>query len=660
MKNFNIRQKMLVYIVSSGLLVLTVSSVFNYFQQRKTIDETLENNAHLALRNNILKIQFELNKYKILTESMFRQNPPRQLAITQTNPSISSTRNNKYLEPTLNNVFAPTKTAYPEIKDIYMGLANTGRYISLDYIVYSDPEYDVRKRSWFNETAEFGEIMFGSLIYSYDDSSVTLTTQVPLYQNDALIAVGGVDINISHIRDFVSTFTFGKTGQSFLVMEDRNILHFPDLEFNLERRLNQLDSELENTSGFATLDSLLWHSDSGDYTLTYQGERYKVFFSRLPDFNWRAGLLIAESELLEPSEQVFRSAIYYLVFAGVFLLMITFFIATPIVKPIKDLAERFFALSSLEGDLTQTIQSKRNDEIGAAARGFNIFIEQIRNLVKSIKDRAYVIGGSIGQLVVGANDMEKGAREISNQSSEIAAAITQLSQSIIHITDNTNQIKKSISSSKDAVEDSHAQIEQFIEGAERMVTGFNFVGGLMSELSSYTEAINKTIGFIDDIADRVSLLALNASIEAASAGEHGKGFTVVANEIKRFSTQIFKQTKDTKKRLEKFVVTIQESEKQLQMLNTVAQNEFQYSQQAREAMETMNKAIGKANTSIIEISTEASQQAQSTELIANSVNDIADRNKAFLETISDSVHSIDGINEKIQELQSLVRKLKVD
>jgi len=500
------------------------------------------------------------------------------------------------------------------------------------------------------------------MVYDQGDSSTSLTGLIPIFEGEDSTFLGlvGIDVNLDFSIDLISRIHYGKEGKGFLVMQDEQILYFPGVDFKVGRYIKDLDQDFTDAGGFANLDSMLWKSKNGTIKVTIDDNPYYVFFTTVEFMDWKLGIIIPEGEVLEPANDLLISSIFYLVLGVLLMLGAAYFISAPIIRPMEDLAERFEALSDLDGDLTRKIRIRSNDEIGKVSSAFNRFIGKIRGMVAVIKTRTKNIAEAVGHLVVSSSEMSTSAEKIASQTNEIATAAKELSQSIGQITYNAKQMESSITDSQKSITASGNDIEKFIGGADHLVKGVNEISDSLQGLGEFSEKIEGTITFIDDIADRVSLLALNASIEAATAGEHGKGFQVVANEVKNLSEKIFGQTSEIKNSLGKLADIVLGVQKDLENLSSLANDEVGYSKKAKDGILAMEKAITDSHTSILEISSEAEQQASSTELISSSIDDITHRNKAFLGTLQESNKGIESINQMIVDLQDQIKNLKVE
>jgi methyl-accepting chemotaxis protein len=651
MNKNTIRNRILIYVIASGSLTLFLYSLANYFSQRQQVETSLRELALLTTENLGLQIQADFYQYKTMAEVLAAKEDVIAFVRGQKDRRISAVRRNPRLPLVLAH-FAEARQQMPEAFDIFLGLSNTGNYISLKYEVYDDQAYDCRQRDWYINAENATGFVAGTIGYDYGDSSTSVNCMYPLRIDDQLYALLGIDIRTDFVREKIETLRFGQSGRAFLVMQDKQLFAFPGLDFAIGRYVENLDTLLTGASGFASLSESLWQNPEGTASVLIDGESHHVFYSSLGLLNWKLGIIVPDSEIMQPLHDLVWRVLLFFVIGLALMFAAAYIIARPIVKPVTELAERFDVLARSEGDLTQQLNVRSQGELGHLAAGFNAFLANIREIVQTIKYRTKNIDNSMLEVLEGSEAMHGNANKVSRQTSEIASATKELSQSIKQITANAKAMEQSISESAQAVASSSDDIERFIAGADDLVSNVQRISEALSGLGKFSEEIQATIAFIDDIADRVSLLALNASIEAASAGEHGYGFQVVANEVKGLSEKIFDQTSDTKKALRSLVTAISETQLSLSQLSDKAGAEVEHSQKAKEAITAMEAAIENANSSILEISSEAEEQANSTEMISRSIEDIAQNNRGFI----DSIKSMDGNMKNIEKMVNELRQ----
>jgi methyl-accepting chemotaxis protein len=337
----------------------------------------------------------------------------------------------------------------------------------------------------------------------------------------------------------------------------------------------------------------------------------------------------------------------------IFIVIVLFFILKfSISNPINDLKDRAKELSSGEGDLTQTLAVKSKDEIGQTALEFNKFITKVKDIINIAKS-------SSSQNTAVANELSSISDNAGNMALETASIINDTNNMSQNIKNELEISLKEAQESKVGIEAANAKLlsakEMIFDMTEKVSQSASFeieLANDITELTHDTEQIKDVLTVISDIADQTNLLALNAAIEAARAGEHGRGFAVVADEVRKLAER-------TQKSLHEINVTI----------NVVVQSITDASDKMNNNSKHMENLIKIANQAGDDINETAVTMNDATHASEKTVQDYIQTGKRIDEIVSkidlinqntsSNTRSIEEINNAAKELSSLTQELNI-
>ncbi|MBI9074143.1 MAG: methyl-accepting chemotaxis protein [Desulfatibacillum sp.] len=208
-----------------------------------------------------------------------------------------------------------------------------------------------------------------------------------------------------------------------------------------------------------------------------------------------------------------------------------------VAKPLKKVARGLGKISEGEGDLTVRIAVKGQDEIAQFASSFNLFVEKIQSLVGKIKENADILATSTSQISATASELSASSTENSSTLSQVSTTAEEVKQTSMLALEKAELVAKLAEDSAHISAEGEAATKEAVEGMERIKEEMEYIAESIVKLSEHSQNIGEIIEAVNDIANESNLLSVNASIEASKAGEYGKGFGVVAQEVKSLSDQ---------------------------------------------------------------------------------------------------------------------------
>ncbi|MCK9283938.1 MAG: methyl-accepting chemotaxis protein [Rhodocyclaceae bacterium] len=235
------------------------------------------------------------------------------------------------------------------------------------------------------------------------------------------------------------------------------------------------------------------------------------------------------------SLQTTESLVVALVVSALMLLLIWYFIRSAVTEPIRDMVIGLRAIVSGEGDLTRRLQVRGKDEIGQASSVFNEMMVKFSDLVRQVNTSAAKVSAAARELVSSADHVAGSSQSQNDTSAAAASAVEQMAASVATIAGSATEVREQSHESLRRSEEGHASLARLNEGVGMVESTVRGISDSVGQFVASTQAITHITGQVKEIADQTNLLALNAAIEAARAGEHGRGFAVVADEVRKLA-----------------------------------------------------------------------------------------------------------------------------
>ena len=469
------------------------------------------------------------------------------------------------------------------------------------------------------------------------------------------------------------------------VSEGENLeLHLvsPD-EIDLTKSRFTKEKSAEKTNEIQNITSEAFYQDimnsevvSGNKQVIYDGTEYLMEFSKVDDTGFILIGLISTAELYKASNRIMSNTIILTTLAIAVSVLIGILISNSMGRTINQIIK--VAGQAATGNLTVNPESSRNDELGSLTKSISSMIANMRALIlqasliaSSVNTAASTLAISSGQVSAVSADVSKAIQEISigassqaGEAEQSAEIMNELAQKINVVAENSNAIE---SFSREAIELSRKGLHS-VSDLDRIAlettTITNTIIEDIKKMDSNSRSIGKIVKVISEITDQTNLLALNAAIEAARAGEAGKGFAVVADEVKKLAEQSLKATneiktiiEDTQNQTNNAVKRAETSDKMLKLQNESLQNTIEVFDCIYSSMEKLGEKVENTISAVLDMD---NYKRQTLEAIMK-ISDVSELTACSSQELSASTQEqlafIDELTQQAQQLKDAARNL---
>lgn len=335
----------------------------------------------------------------------------------------------------------------------------------------------------------------------------------------------------------------------------------------------------------------------------------------------------------------------------------SFFISrVKILKPLEEFSHVMDAVT--KGDLTKSATVRSNDEVGAMASGLNEMMASLRKIATQITGNTSTLATSSEELSQTTNSLNEGAKEQSRQTEQAATAITEVAQTVMDVAQNASAASNSSKEASQIANEGRQKVENTVEGMHQIADTVKEAAATITELGKSSQEIGNIVRTINDIADQTNLLALNAAIEAARAGEQGRGFAVVADEVRKLAERTGKATREIGEMIKKIQSETEHSVKSMNAGIGEVEKGVKLAEEARIAMGQIVDASNRGTDMIQRIAAAAEQQSAASEEVSSNMESIANvtRNtEAASSQIQSASHDLARIATELKSLVSWFR-----
>lgn len=507
--------------------------------------------------------------------------------------------------------------------------------------------YDPTSRPWYKLANEHKQVIDTQPYLFASTGALGISIAAPVLNHGEMLGVVGGDISLDEVLSVVNNIGLPGNGYAFLITQDGNIVAYPNKEFILKKITDALPgvdvASLLRSESHPVLQEVVLPS----------GSLSMVSGIKVADSNWVLGVVIDQGVFYEPVKKLLLNSIVFgVLFAGV-AIGLTSLVLTKLLKGIIDLRNAITDIASGGADLTRRLNEHSQDEVGETAKGFNRFAGSLSAMFSNIRQGVEDLNSAAESLknTTAAITVESASQ--ADAANNVAVKVEEITGSIRLIAENAEQAESAINTTSVASENTATVVTSLIGNIGQISAEVARLGATLDSLGNRSSEMNSIIRAISEIADQTNLLALNAAIEAARAGEAGRGFAVVADEVRKLAERTSNSTVQISSLITATHEEIQSALSDMQLAQSSVTAGVEYSEVVKTQITLIHEGLARGVLSIQDIARSTREQS----LAATDMASAAERTTEMVEHTDRAIQEANRTADQLKEISANLHQL---
>lgn len=628
MKHLGLKKILVLSVVLLVSLSVTISSLILYSQEEKALTDSIISESQGFAKAKAAIVETMINEKvgginKLADQFRFKQLKGNEADIIE---------QTKFLANAMN------------LNSAVLAFESGDAYWNQSAADWPDNKFngDVKQRKWYQEGRRAEDVTVTEP-YMGSGSSYWLTI-IEKIKGGTI----SVDMKLEFLNDLVAVAADFPGATAVILNQDTTVLA----------------SSLGDLKVGNTANSYVWFRDiaaevvnNKSTVIDYQyNSEEKILFSyriNAGDKNWYFAIGLDRAVAFEKLEESKNNAIMVVLLSAIVSALIAFALIHVLYRPILALKETISGLSQGDGDLTQRLQVTSNDELGEISQGVNLFIESLQNMMIEIQIASTKLQSNVGLMREQSERNSSILQGHVSETEQIVTAIEEMNATASAMATDAANTASLTNQANETSYESRVTVERSQQTVSTLISDVEESSDNVQKMNDETQSINAILAVIGDIAEQTNLLALNAAIEAARAGEQGRGFAVVADEVRNLASRTKDSTEEVEVALNRLVKGSQAVVESMENTKHRCKETAEESGNVADSLGTMTSYVDEINNLSTQIATAAEEQSSVTQELSrnmSTINEIVGELDSNGHQALASAEEIADINNQLSEI----------
>ncbi|QHF02636.1 HAMP domain-containing protein [Pseudomonas asturiensis] len=508
--------------------------------------------------------------------------------------------------------------------------------------------YDARQRQWYKDAIDKGAAMTEPYVGAGIDYRI-ITQAVPIRSGNQMLGVLGASLSIETISRTLNAQAFEGGGYAFMVSKEGKILVHPDSAL-----IGKTLSDLFPGQTIELSDTLVEATSVAGGTFTLFSP-----IKGLPSQNWYVGIVLDKQAALASVSAFRTSAIISTLVAGVVTLLLLGLAIRILMKPLRLIGHAMEDIAQGDGDLTRRLSILSGDEFGQLAVSFNRFGDRIHASIVEVSQTTLALGEATRRVLSASNSSVEKSEHQSGYTTSVATAIEELGATAQEIASSASAASKGASGARLQIDTTCGLVDSTISAMNRLQENIELTRSQIVDLNTRTSNIGRVLEVISTISGQTNLLALNAAIEAARAGEAGRGFAVVADEVRSLAHHTQEATEEIRVVIEALQAGATQAAQTMMHSHEIGSKSVQVAAQAGASLLTVVSRISEIDDMCLTVAAATEEQTTAVDQLTRDVHEISQLNRHTTDNLGATLRACAELDSEAERLHRVVGTFKV-